>query len=191
MSRFVNRLISLVALSGAISIVAALILLLMAITLVGEGPVIRGIACQFGLLEDCVRQELQEERDRLRILRNQNEELLARNAEMEALLERLASLDHASSSYVVFYTDRAAGRTVTTGHTFASLLDPDTQIGAHCYISVATRGAGNRRIDLGEMSATGAVTRDQYSAADLAGTGVSQSDISRLEQACQWPAMAG
>ncbi len=57
-------------------------------------------------------------------------------------IKRLASLDHAASPYVILYEDSNSSPTVTTGHTYASLLDPDTLVSAHCYLQVEVKGAG-------------------------------------------------
>jgi hypothetical protein len=136
--------------------------------------------CELGLSKDCLRQELQEERQRLH-------ELQERNAEMEALFQRLASLDHASSSYVVFYSDTSASLTVTTGHTYASLLDPDALIGAHCYFYAGTAGAGSRQIELADMNRNLRIKNNRYSRWALRGTGVKRVDIAALQARCQWP----
>lgn len=187
MLKFSIRTLSLTILMSAIVLTTVIIVFMMAVVLAGEGPVVRGISCQLGLSEGCLRQELQEERNQLKLLRRKNEELLAENQEAEALIQRLSDLDHASSSYVVFYTSTRRGVNLDTGHTYASLLDPDTLIGAHCYVHAQVRGAGTRRIDLGTMSPRKRLTLNRYSSAALRGTGFGTSDIADLQALCQWP----
>ena len=187
MFKFLGRGLSLSVLITAILLTFTIIVFLMAVVLAGEGPVKHTIACQLNLAEDCVQRRLMEERGRLQELQRQHRRLEARNTELEALLQRLASLDHASSSYVVFYKNTKGRHTVTTGHTFKSLVDPNTLIGAHCYFHVDMPGAGNREIRLGTMSARKRVTASRYSRSDLRGTGLSQNDIGSHFARCQWP----
>ena len=119
MLKLMGRSLSLGILSGAIAVTFAIILFLIAVVLAGEGPVIKGISCQLGISKECILLELQEEREKLRGMERRNRELMARNKEMEALVERLSALDHASESYVVFFEKRGHGHTVSTGHTFS------------------------------------------------------------------------
>lgn len=187
MFKFLGRGLSLSILSGAIGLTFVIIVFLMAVVLVGEGPIMKGISCQFSLSEECIQQELQQERLRLQQMQQRNDELAARNEEMEALFQRLASLDHAASSYVIFMVDRSGSLVVNTGHTYASLLDPETLIGAHCYIQASTSGAGSRQIALGKMSRAKHVTNNAYSQLELLGSGISVGDIEALQARCRWP----
>lgn len=190
MLKLLGRSLSLTVLTSAIILTFAIIVFLMAVVLAGEGPVMKGISCQIGLSEDCVRQELQKQRQNLREMQRKNRELMARNQETEALLERLAALDHASSSYVIFYEQRGHRHTVSTGHTYKSLVDPDTLIGAHCYFFASEQGAGSLQIWLGKMNERKHLTINSYRASELRGTGLSQSDIAALQALCKWPAGA-
>lgn len=187
MLKLVGRSLSFTILSGAILLTFAIIVFLMAVVLAGEGPVMKGISCQLGLSEDCLRQELQREQQKLHQMQRRNNALTARNEEMEVLLERLAALDHASSSYVVFYQNAGRRHTVSTGHTYASLLDPDTLIGAHCYVHADVSGAGSRQIRLGNMDKGMRLSIKRYGAADLRGTGLDTSGIAALQALCRWP----
>ena len=187
MLRLMGRSLSLGILSGAIAVNFAIILFLIAVVLAGEGPVVKGSSCQLGISKECIILELQEERKRLRGMERRNRELMARNKEMAALVERLSALDHASESYVVFFEKRGHGHTVSTGHTYASLLNPETLIGAHCYVHVNLSGAGTRQVRLGNMSRRKRVTLNSYSRSDLRGTGLSVSDITKMQALCQWP----
>lgn len=208
MFKFLGRGLSLSILTGAIVLTFAIILFLMAVVLAGEGPVIHGVSCQLGLAEDCIRQELREERQKLRSMQQKNREmrafnkevearndemqkhfnkLQARNKELEALHKRLSSLDHASSSYVVFYEDKSGSYLVSTGHTYASLVAPNKLIGAHCYFHVGIKGAGSRQIRLGTMSRYKKITLNHYSRSDLQITGANVNDISALQARCKWP----
>ncbi|OUS37249.1 hypothetical protein A9Q94_06510 [Rhodobacterales bacterium 56_14_T64] len=195
MLKFMGRSLSLSILSGAIAITFVIIMFLMAVVLVGERPVVRGLACQFGISSDCagqkLRLELQQEQKRLEQMRGQNRDLMARNQEMEALLKRLASLDHAASSYVIFYEDSNSSPTVTTGHTYASLLDPDTLVSAHCYLQVEVKGAGTRQVNLGKMSDGAKISLRNYSKAELKQADLSARELSALQSRCQWPEKSG
>lgn len=218
MFKFLGRGLSLSILTGAIVLTFAIILFLMAVVLAGEGPVIHGVSCQLGLAEDCIRQELREERQKLRSMQQKNREMQAfnkevearnseiqaridemqahfkklqtRNNELEALHKRLSSLDHASSSYVVFYEEKSGPYVVSTGHTYASLVEPNTMIAAHCYFYSGVTGAGKRQINLGKMSRDKRVTKSRYSRSELSGTGLSVNDITALQERCRWPSGA-
>lgn len=180
MLKIIGRTISLMALGGGIVITFTIVFFMIAIALLGEDKVIRAVACQVGVGENCLRQELLQERKKL-------QQMQERNAKMEALLERLAKLDHASSSYVVFYINERGKHEVTTGHTYASLLDPNTLIGAHCYINVFQSGAGRTHIDLGNMKQNKSITLKTYKAADLAAIGLTNSEYIKLQSRCRWP----
>ncbi|WP_299628359.1 hypothetical protein [uncultured Tateyamaria sp.] len=187
MLKLIARSFSLTILLSAIVLTFFIIVLMMAVVLAGEGPVMRGITCQLVISEDCVRKELQQERKRLHDLQRQNREMLAQNKKAEALIKRLSDLDHASSSYVVFYNASWKRHTVTTGHTYASLLDPDTLIAAHCYVFSRVQGAGDRQINLGNMSKSRRLSLPSYGALALRGTGLSSRDIGTMQEQCQWP----
>jgi hypothetical protein len=180
-------MISLVFLAAGIVLTFSVIVFMMAIVLMGEGLVIKGLSCSIGLSEDCLRQDLQQERERLRQMQRRNQELLAENQQAEALKQRLAELDHAASSYVVFYSAKHRSHTVKTGHTYASLLNPDALIGAHCYVTARISGAGDRHIDLGKMASNKRVSLKTYRAEALEGTGLRPTDITMLQSKCRWP----
>ncbi|SMX28207.1 hypothetical protein TRP8649_02322 [Pelagimonas phthalicica] len=186
MLKFSSRAISMTILASAIALTFSIIVFLMAVVLVGEGPVIKGIACELNVSEDCLRKDLQKERQKFQQMQRRNQELQAENKKMEALVERLAALDHASSSYVVFYT-KSGRRSVTTGHTYASLLKPDDLIGAHCYFFANVTGAGTRQVNLGKMDRRMRLKLSNYNPSELRGTGVSVADIAALQAQCQWP----
>lgn len=213
--RFLGRGISISILSAAIVITFCIVLLLMAVALTGEGPVIKAVACELGFSPNCLRQELKQERKRIgnlerqallkqkevrklaeeveaerqktERLKRQAQALENRKAELERLYNRLATLDHASSSYVVFYDAQLGSRKVSTGHTYASLLDPETLVRAHCYFYGSVSGAGSRQITLGGMSKAKRVTYERYSDSELRDAGFSRSEIEKLRTKCRWP----
>jgi hypothetical protein len=97
-------------------------------------------------------------------------------------------LDHAASSYVVFLERRVGSRSVQTGHTYASLLDPDTLIGGHCYFTKNNaRSAGRLQYNLGTMNAAMRVANRNFRDAELRDAGISRAEIQALQDGCQWP----
>lgn len=187
MLKFLSRTASISILTGAIALTFAIIVFLMAVVLAGEGPVMKTISCQLGLSKECVWVELQKERKALKVLRQENDALQSEVKKAEALFKRLSDLDHASESYVVFFESEARGYTVSTGYTYASLLDPETLVSAHCYIHAKVFGAGSRQIRIGKMDRNKRISLERYKASSLKGSGVSVSDIAAFQSACRWP----
>lgn len=131
MLKYITRPLALVAMTGAILLTFAIIVLMMSVVIFGQAPVLRGVSCYLGLSQECLLRDLKEERRKIDKLEKRQRELMAQVTEADTILKRLSALDHASSSYVVFFEARDGLRKVTTGHTYASLLDPSTLIGAH------------------------------------------------------------
>lgn len=181
MLKYLGRTAAITLLLAAIATAVSIVIFLIAISLLGQERVIECISCRLGVSETCLRQELALERSALRALQG-------RHDEMEALLERLSSLDHAASSYVVFLKNKVGSRTVTTGHTYASLLDPNTLIGAHCYFYANGGGSvGNLQVNLGTMDPSKRVTQRRLSSSALRDAGVTSAQLAALQAQCQWP----
>ncbi|MGJ8618626.1 MAG: hypothetical protein ACSHWS_17415 [Sulfitobacter sp.] len=181
MLKFLGRTAAITLLLTAIAAAVSIVTFLIVISLLGEERVIEGITCHLGVSETCLRQELMIERAKL-------EALQGRNDEMEALLERLSSLDHAASSYVVFLERRVGSRIVQTGHTYASLLDPNTLTSAHCYFQQYRKGsAGHLQFNLDHMDAAMRVTNPNFTETELRNVGLSPAEMRALQNNCQWP----
>lgn len=181
LTRLISRSAGLTLLLSGVVLCFTIALFLILTKLVGEEQVIDTITCQLGLSEDCLLGELRAERARLAAMQ-------ARTQDLEALYERLASLDHASASYVVFYEDHSLlGQTVHTGHRYASLLDPSAFTGAWCYIGLSDNGALAKNFFLADMDSGLSVTRRAHSADDLRNAGLSTRDVATAIKRCIWP----
>lgn len=163
---------------AALAVTIALGLII--VQLVGLQEVRDGVACQLGFSQECLWQELQEERRELREMRK-------RTAELEALHARLAALEHASSSYTLFSHDRNGSHQVSTGIRFASLLEPDQLVAGWCYIELGVRNGIDTDLPIARFDDDLRVQRHDISAAALRQAGLDRDDITDALTRCAWP----
>lgn len=176
---------------------------LIAVQLVGPKPVIDAISCELSLSHECLRNDLRKERRKLDLERQKRqleekkrsalEERVAelkriekRAKELEALYQRLAKLDHAASSYVVFHTSSFRRYKVETGHKYASLLDPNTLIEGWCSI-VLNGGAIARFFTIAGFEKNRRVVNQTVGRTTLREAGLSGRDVSSARKYCKWP----
>ena len=165
--------------TGAL-LAVAVALALIVIQLVGERPVLNGIACQLGVSQTCLLQDLEEERQRLRGLRE-------RTAELEALYQRLSALEHASSSYTLFTFNSDVRPTVVTGIEYASLIEPDQLTSGRCYIDLGHRNGVQRHVTIATFETDLRVRSERLNAAQLQASGLSRNDMNAALARCAWP----
>ena len=183
MLRFIGRAVGLSFLALGIVLTFVVAITLIAMQLLGDEEAIEEISCRLDLSQECVRDELAEERRRL-------EELRARTGELEALYERLTRLDHASESFTLFYSDYSGPNTISSGHRYASLIDPETFISGWCYIHLPSPAGVSIDLFVARMGADRIVTRETVSDEALAESGLTQADIDAALQHCRWPEAA-
>ena len=180
MTRFFGRSVALAFLAIGISLSLTIATALIVIQLLGGQVFVDRMACQFGFSDDCIRLELEEERRKLQDLRQ-------RNKELEALYERLRRLDHASESFVVFYTDYEGEQTVTSAHRYASLIDPGTLIGGWCYIHLPSPTGTSKSFFVAHMDRDAVVAPDAITDEALERSGLTQQDVTAAYGRCRWP----
>lgn len=180
MVRLAGRSIVLMFLGTGIVLSMSIAIVLIVIQLLGGEAAIDKVACYLDLSEECVRNELDEERRKLKGLRK-------RNRELEAIYQRLRRLDHASESFVVFYTDHSGDHTVTSGHRYASLIDPATLIGGWCYINLPSPAGVSSDVFVAHMDEDRVVTPDTVTDEALEHAGLTQKEITAAFGRCHWP----
>lgn len=185
--RWINRTIGLTLLMGAAALTTALAIALIAVQLIGEEALVERVACHIGLSDKCVRDQLEESQQELERQRREGARLRGRIAEMEAVLGRLSALDHAASSYVIFYRDTAGRFDVVTGHQYASLLDPETLTAGWCYIDVDRGSALRGSLYISRFDADLALRNDSVSAEDRRAANLPRGAIDEARSRCTWP----
>ena len=179
-TRFFGRGAALTLLASAIGLTMVIAVGLIAFQVLGPQPVVDLIACELGLSTDCLQEELEQKRRRLKKLEE-------RTAELEALYDRLAKLEYASESFVVFYTDREGKREVTSAHRYASLIAPDRLVGGWCYIDLPSVSGISRNFFIAKMSADRIVRPTNPAGNVLASAGVSNGEVAQALSRCHWP----
>ena len=180
MLRFMGRSVGLTFLSLGIALAFAVALVLILIQLLGGRDFIDDVSCRLGLSTDCIREELAAERERLEGMR-------ARLQELEALYGRLAGLEHASESFVVFYEDHTGPFKVVSGHRYESLTEPGTFVSAWCYINASRRRTLNVNLHIAEMDDDGELTAELIDDEALSISGVTQAEVAAARHRCRWP----
>ncbi len=180
MTRFFGRSFALSFLATGIGLSLLIAVVLIVIQLFGGQIIIDRIACLFELTENCVQEELQLERERLELLR-------LRNTKLEALYERLARLDHASESFVLFYHDRTGQHEVVTGHRYASLIDPTTLTGGWCYLNLPGRAGLSNRVFVTRMDDDMRLIPEPLDDSVLAEVSLTRGDVADAVGRCKWP----
>lgn len=180
MTRFFGRSVALSFLATGIGLSLLIAVGLIVIQLFGGQPFIERIACVLELSDDCLQEELEQERNRLHLLRD-------RNRELEALYERLDRLDFASESFVVFYRDNSGPHEVVTGHRYASLIEPGTLTGGWCYVDLPTLAGLSNQVFVARMDADMVVTPEPLEDSALREVSMTRSDVAEAAGRCQWP----
>lgn len=180
MTRFFGRSVALGLLTGAIALVILMALGLIAYQLLGDVSAIQKLTCRYGLSTQCLEDELEKKRREMRALQ-------LRMAELEALYKRLSKLDHASESFVVFYTNRGGSHTVTSGHRYASLIEPGRFKAGWCYIDLPNAGGISRNFYIARMGSSGDVSPNHIGDESLSNAGLTRHDVSEALTRCRWP----
>lgn len=180
MLRFMGRSVGLSFLSLGIALAFTVALILILIQLLGGQSFIDGVACRLGLSTECIREELAAERQRLEGIRERYEEL-------EVLYGRLADLEHASESFVVFYKNREGPHIVTSGHEYESLTEPGRFVSGWCYVDVTRPGALDINIHIAEMDDDGDLTPKLIDDEALSASGLTQAEVAAARHRCRWP----
>ena len=180
MLRFMGRSVGLTFLAIGIALAFATAIALILIQLLGGQDFIDDVSCRLGLSTDCIREELASERRRLA-------EMQTRLGQLQAVYDRLARLEHASESFAIFYTDHSGQYPVTTGHRYASLIEPGTFVAGWCYIDLPGPGSVSvnfylARMDAGRTLMPEVVSDDALGRADL-----SRTEVVAARHRCQWP----
>ena len=178
MKHIFGRPLTLALLSTAIAIVFSIMFVLIGVQVLGESEVLDELSCRLGFSDDCLYSELEEEKAKLAAVQE-------RTKELEALYERLARLDYASESFVVFYNDRN-GPEVVTGHEYKSLIEPGQFSSGWCYISSRSGGL-QRNLTLATMNAEHVLEQADLDAADASSIGLSLSAARAAANRCRWP----
>lgn len=180
MKRFLGRTVALAMLTFAISLTMLIAIVLIAIQLIGTQPVIDGLSCHLGLSADCIRRELEEKQRQLLSLEE-------RHAELQQLYDRLAKLEYASESFVVFYENTDGPHEVTTGHRYASLIEPGQFLTGWCYIDRPKDHGVSRNVFIADISADGEVTNTDITDDALASAGLTRREVEAALRRCIWP----
>lgn len=180
MKRLLSRTASCALLITGIGLTTVIAGALIITSLVGPKPVIDAVSCQLGFSQTCLLQELRQEKKKLR-------KLQGRTAELEALYKRLSKLDHASSSYAVFYHDKKGKFTVSTGVKYVSLVKPGTLTSGWCYIRLSSSGSLDQNLHIANMDSKLKVTKNTFSAKRLSKIRLTQKDVSQALSRCKWP----
>lgn len=187
MRRFLRQSLNVALLSGGIAITTMIALLIVIITLFSNTKVMETVECRLGLSDTCLMNDLRQKERELEQKRREALELERRSAELEALYERLAQLEHSGSSYVIFHSQTVAGYEVTTGHAYASLIEPDRLTSGWCYTSGTDHAGVTTRLNLASFETDMRLEIAAPSNDALASFGVSHPEFSRLVLGCQWP----
>ena len=181
---------ALVTVAGAVFACGAALTALYLIDNIDETPGIRQLQCLVGIERaDCprqmkemarLRQELATERARLVAMRNQI-------AGLESLRDRLASLEHSSESFTVFYDNNEGRHIVTTGHRYASLVEPEMFQSGWCYIDLDFRRGLATDLYIARINADLVVTPAPITDDVLVNAGLTRTEIADALRRCQWP----
>ena len=185
--RLVNRTIGLTLLAAAAALTTTLAIVLIAVQLIGEEELLNRVACHVGLSERCVREQLEDSQRELERQKRESERLRGEIAEMQKLFDRLADLDHAASSYVIFYHNGDGPREVVSGHRYASLLDPATLTAGWCYIRVDQGTAIAGSLHIASFESDLKLQRKTVSARDRGIADLTEGEIEEAHTRCHWP----
>ena len=123
---------------------------------------------------------MEQERQKIRRFRE-------RNRELEALYERLSRLEFASESFVIFYENKDGEMTVTTGHRYASLIEPGKFVKGWCYIELPSPAGTSRNFFIANMNSDASVTPSHITETALKHAGLSRADVVAARERCTWP----
>lgn len=200
--RLISRTVGLALLTAAMGLTTILAIALIMIQLFGEEAFMDRLACNLGLSDDCIRQQLEETREHLehkkRELDRERQELSrtrrdlagtrSRMSELEGMFERLSKVGHAASSYVVFYDTEMGPFGVQSGHRYASLLDPDTLIGGWCSIQFLSADSVHSFVHIQQFDRNLRLYEVTVSPASRRAAGLTLQDIKAARTRCKWPA---
>lgn len=184
MTRFFGRSAVFSLLVMGVSLSAAIAFLLILYQILGGQEMIDKVTCFVGLNEDCIIADLREENRQL------DDELAAKRTELaglEALRDRLAEMDYASESFVVFYSTDIAGMQVVSGNRYASLLKPNEFDAAWCYIELPDIGGVDAKLSIARMGFGRSVEPHDITETALNRAGISRSQLTTALSACHWP----
>ena len=177
-TRIVGRPIALAALFTALLLVLGISIALIAMQLFGHDKIVSEAECRLGLSDKCLSVQLEESRDEI-------SRLQSRKKKLEAIYDRLASLDHASESFVVFYFDRT-GPTVVTGLQYKSLIEPGQFDEGWCYIQLSQSGEISQNINIARMNRDGTVRPASISGDTLSAKDLTNDQVAAARQRCRW-----
>lgn len=180
MSRFLGRSVALALLTSAIALTFTIAFLLITIQLLGGQAAIDEARCYLKLDEECAKQALEEKRQELNALQERYDDL-------QAIYDRLEKLDFASESFVVFYKDRLGPHQVTTGHRYASLIEPGQFTKGWCYIDLSDDGGVSRDMFVAYLDADGDIRIVEHDDDTLVAADVTRADLVNALNRCHWP----
>lgn len=177
MTQFVGRPLALAALLSAVVLVIGIAFALILMQVLGD-EALEEAACRLGLSNDCLASQLEQSREEVARLERRKQHL-------EELHDRLARLDYASQSFVVFY-ENTDGRPVVTGMRYRSLIEPGQFDSGWCYISVSHGRGHHENVDVARMDAAGAVTARPVEPGLLRSMGLDAGEVEDARRRCNW-----
>lgn len=180
MTRLLSRSAGLALLLSGVALCIAIVLFLILAQLLGPDTVIKGLQCHLGFSEECLVQKLRAERRELAKIRKETEN-------MQEIFKKLEALDHASSSYVIFFEQDSGRNRISTGHRYVSLLDPNTIDSAWCNLYFPNLSSISQHVTIAKMSSKFRVRYESLSARTMRKAGLDQAELQAALTLCTWP----